>query len=216
MPLLFLQRKNLQGEAFLWQRDVTADPPEDVGEVGIQGLQPAAANNVDEFTMWLHCLAAYFQIGTAQKSKGLEALERAKACVPADSPLLLLCSARVAELQGHNDDALHLYTSAAACSTAAESSHPLIRYHSPELYLGRWYNARTPLRPFWCLMNRRLLCEGKAEVALSWLQRAVAIDGRNHIAWMHLCKYVEFYCDMCFVDMILARKNTQWRRSVDA
>jgi hypothetical protein len=161
MPLTLLQRKNLQGEAFLWQRDVSADPPEDVGEDGIQGLQPAAANNVDEFTMWLHCLAAYFQIGTAQKSKGLEALERARACVPADSPLLLLCSARVAELQGHKDDALHLYTSAAACSTASASSHPLIRYHSPELYLGRWYNARTPPRPFWCPMYPQAAVRGQ-------------------------------------------------------
>jgi hypothetical protein len=138
------QRKNIQGEGFLWQRDVTADPPEDVGEEGIMGLQPEVSNNIDEFTLWLHCMAAYFQIGSAQKSKGLEALERAKACVPADSPLLLLCSARVAELQGHKDDALQLYTSAVACSVASASSHPLIRYHSPELYLGRWYDVQTP------------------------------------------------------------------------
>ena len=137
------QRKNVQGEGFLWQRDVTADLAEDVGEEGIMGLQPVVSDNIDEFTLWLHCMAAYFQIGISQKSKGLEALERAKACVPSDSPLLLLCSARVAELQGHKDDALHFYTSAAACSVASTSSHPLLRYHSPELYLGRWYEVQT-------------------------------------------------------------------------
>jgi hypothetical protein len=154
MPLFFAshipchycaQRKNLQGEAYVWSRDVTADAAEDIGEDGILGLEPAAASNVEEFTMWLYCLAAYFQMGTAQKSKGLEALERAKACVPASSPLLLLCNARVAELQGHKDDALHLYTSAAACHVASASSHPLLRYHSPELYLGRWCEANTHL-----------------------------------------------------------------------
>ncbi len=141
----YSQRKNTQGEGFLWQRDTSADPPEDVGEEGVLGLQPAVSDNLDEFTLWLNCMSAYFQIGSAQKSKGLEALERAKACVPADSPLLLLCSARVAELQGHKDDALHLYTSAATCSIASISSHPMIRYHSPELYLGRWYEDPTPL-----------------------------------------------------------------------
>jgi hypothetical protein len=139
-----VQRKNLQGEAFLWNRDVTADPPEDISEDGISAPHPAGGSNIEEFTLWLHCLAAYFQMGTAQKAKGLEALARAKSCVPANSPLLLLCSARVAELQGHKEDALHLYTSAAACQVASASSHPLMRYHSPELYLGRWCAAHTP------------------------------------------------------------------------
>jgi hypothetical protein len=140
----YFQRKNLQGETFLWSRDITADPAEDIAEDGISGLEPAAAGNIEEFTLWLHCLAAYFQMGTAQKAKGLEALERAKACVPANSPLLLICSARVAEMQGHKDDALLLYNSAAACHVGSASSHPLLRYHSPELYLGRWCDANMP------------------------------------------------------------------------
>jgi len=137
------QRKNLKGEVFLWQREVTADLPEDIDDDGVFGLQPAAANNVEELTVWLHCMAAYFQMGTAQKAKGIEALERAKACVAADNPLLLLCSARAAELQGRKDDAMQLYTSAAACSVASSSSNPLMRYHSPELYLGRWCVANV-------------------------------------------------------------------------
>ena len=132
------QRKSRQGEVFLWSREVTSDPPEDVGEEGIAGLQPTGANNIEEFTLWLHCLTAYSQMGAAQKSKGIEALERAKACVASDNPLFLLCSARLFEIQGRKDDALHFYTSAAACSVASASSHPLMRYHSPELYLGRW------------------------------------------------------------------------------
>ena len=45
---------------------------------------------------------------------------------------------------------------------------------------------KAPCAEFAC----RLLSEGKASVALSWLQRAAAIDGRNHIAWMLLCKCV--------------------------
>ena len=132
------QRKSRQGEVFLWSREVTSDPSEDVGEEGTLGLQPTGANNIEEFTLWLHCLTAYSQMGAAQKSKCIEALERAKACVASDNPLFLLCSARLFEIQGRKDDALHFYTSAAACSVASASSHPLMRYHSPELYLGRW------------------------------------------------------------------------------
>jgi hypothetical protein len=56
----------------------------------------------------------------------------------------------------------------------------------------------------------RLLSDGKAAVALSWLQRAVAIDARNHIAWMLLCKCVESHvlmptlspsCDQLYSDV---------------
>lgn len=109
-----------------------------MGADGVLGLEPTAPQDLVDLVVWLFCLAAYFQMGSAQKGKALEALERAKSCVASDCPLLLMCCARAAELQGHKDDALNLYTAAAACNVASTFSHPLMRYHSPELYLGRW------------------------------------------------------------------------------